>query len=83
MYGILWKFSVQRWPTKCLKNTPLFIQKQSLEVFYKKRVLKNFAKFTGKHLCGSLFFNKIAGWRLNLNGNFSDHSFNEFMSDWC
>ena len=29
-----------------------------LEVFCKKGVLKNFAKFTGKHLCQSLFFNK-------------------------
>ena len=26
----------------------------------KKGVLRNFAKFTGKHLCQSLFFNKIA-----------------------
>ena len=26
-------------------------------------VLKNFAKFTGKHLCQSLFFNKAAGLR--------------------
>ena len=24
-------------------------------------VLENFAKFTGKHLCQSLFFNKVAG----------------------
>ena len=38
-------------------------QKQSPEVFYKKGVLKNFAKFTGKHLCQSLFFNKVAGLR--------------------
>ena len=30
-------------------------QKQSPEVFCKKGVLKNFAKFTGKHLCQSLF----------------------------
>ena len=29
------------------------------EVFCKKRVLKNFEKFTGKHLCQSLFFNKV------------------------
>ena len=28
------------------------------EVFCKKGVLRNFAKFTGKHLCHSLFFNK-------------------------
>ena len=27
----------------------------------KKGVLKNFTKFTGKHLCQSLFFNKILG----------------------
>ena len=26
----------------------------------KKGVLRNFAKFTGKHLCQSLFFNKVA-----------------------
>ena len=32
-------------------------------VFCKKGVLRNFAKFTGKHLCQSLFFNKVAGLR--------------------
>ena len=31
------------------------------EVFCKKGVLKNFTKFTGKHLCQNLFFNKVAG----------------------
>ena len=31
------------------------------EVFCKKGVLRNLAKFTGKHLCQSLFFNKVAG----------------------
>ena len=31
------------------------------EVFCEKGVLINFAKFTGKHLCQSLFFNKVAG----------------------
>ena len=29
----------------------------------KKRVLRNFTKFTRKHLCQSLFFNKVAGLR--------------------
>ena len=33
------------------------------EVFCKKGVLKNFAKFTRKHLCQSLFLNKVAGLR--------------------
>ena len=26
-------------------------------------VLKNFAKFTEKHLCRSLLLNKVAGWK--------------------
>ena len=34
------------------------------EVFCEKGVLRNFAKFTGKHLCHSLLFNKVAGLRL-------------------
>ena len=29
----------------------------------RKSILRNFAKFTGKHLCQSLFFNKVAGLR--------------------
>ena len=31
------------------------------KVFCKKDVPKTFAKFTGKHLCQSVFFNKVAG----------------------
>ena len=34
-------------------------QKQLLDVFYKKGVLKNLAQFTGKHLHQSLFFDKV------------------------
>ena len=47
----------------------------------KKGILKNFANFTGKHLCWSFFFNKVAGieyceisrslfWRTSANGCF-------------
>ena len=32
-------------------------------MFYKKGVLRNFAKFTGKHLCQSPSFNKVSGSR--------------------
>ena len=32
-----------------------------LEVFCRKDVLRNFEKFTGKHLCQCLLFNKVAG----------------------
>ena len=31
------------------------------EVLCERGVLENFAKFTGKHLCQSLFFNKVTG----------------------
>ena len=41
-------------------------QKQSSRGVLKKDVLRNFAKFTGKHLCQSLFFNKVAGLRRNF-----------------
>ena len=34
------------------------------EVFCKKDVLKNLSKFTGKYLCQSLFFTKVAGLQL-------------------
>ena len=39
---------------------------------YKKGVLKNFAKFTGKHLCQRLFFNKVTGLSLQI---FKKHLF--------
>ena len=40
----------------------LFLNRSSRqEVFCKKGVVGNFTKFTGKHLCQSLLFNKVAG----------------------
>ena len=53
---------------KCFKSLKiLFIFKSSQpEVFCKKCALKNFAKFTGKHLCQSFFFNKFAGLKAAL-----------------
>ena len=33
----------------------------------KKGVLRNFAKFAGKHLCQSLIFNKVVGVSLFFN----------------
>ena len=43
---------------KALGSVMLFRQKQPPEVFCKRGVLRNFAKFTGKHLFQRLFFNK-------------------------
>ena len=31
-----------------------------------KRCFKNFTKFTGKHLCWSLFYNKVTGMRFGI-----------------
>ena len=36
------------------------------EVFCKKGVLRNLERFTEKHLCQSLFFNKVAGLSLQV-----------------
>ena len=36
------------------------------DVFCKKGVLRNFGKFTGKDLCQSLCFNKVAGQACNF-----------------
>ena len=40
--------------------TLLNYKSSSPEVFCKEGVLRNFAKFTGKHLGQSVFFNKVA-----------------------
>ena len=39
------------------------VQKQPPECSVNKGVLRNFAKFTGKHLCQCRFFSKVAGRR--------------------
>ena len=61
----LWLLYLQLPISKCYCGTSCCCnnQKQPPEVFYKKGVLKNFAKFTGKSLHQSLFFNKVVGFR--------------------
>ena len=52
----------------------LFVQKQPLEVFCKKVVLKSFAKFTGKNVRQSLaqvFSCKF--WEISKNTFFAEH----------
>ena len=46
-----------------MRSKMLCVQKQPQEVFYKKGVLKNSAKFTRKPLCQSLPYNEVAGHR--------------------
>ena len=38
-----------------------FFRSSHPEMFCKKGVLRNFVKFTGKHLCQGLFFDKVTG----------------------
>ena len=42
-------------------KSPALLGLRFSEVFCQKGVLKNFPKFTGKHLCPDLFFIKVAG----------------------
>ena len=41
----------------------LFLTYFAVAATMKKGFLRNFTKFTGKHLCQSIFFNKVAGLR--------------------
>ena len=45
--------------TKGRFGTGVFMQKQPSKGFFKKSVMRNFAEFTRKHLCGNLFFDKV------------------------
>ena len=46
-----------------IKNRKSTIRSSHWKCSVRKGVLINFVKFTGKHLCQSLFFNKVAGLR--------------------
>ena len=51
MVLVLYYLSIVQWKIRATDE-----QTQPPEVFHKKAVLKNFTKFTGKHLYQSLFF---------------------------
>ena len=46
-----------------LHRSQLMYRSSRPEVFCKLGALRNFTKFTGKHLCQGLFLNKVAGLR--------------------
>ena len=57
----------------------------------KKDVHRNFAKFAGKHLCQSIFFNKIAGpatllkkrlWHRSFPVNFAQFPRTLFLTEY-
>ena len=58
-----WLSYVQRFLSIFIPFIRDVFQKQPPEMFCKKGALKNFAKFTGKYLCQSLFFIKLQALR--------------------
>ena len=59
--------SAESWFTLlCSEMSSSFSRSSCPEVFCKKGIFRNFAKFTRKHLCQSLSSNRVAGWGLQL-----------------
>ena len=61
--GVLWKNVKRGSGTEAAVRISTICRSSCQEVFCKKGVLKNFAKFMGKQLCRCLFFNKLAGMK--------------------
>ena len=51
------------WRNRAIIIYHIHIKSSHQRCSVKKGVLRNFAKYTGKHLCQSLLFNKVAGLR--------------------
>ena len=71
--SIYWMINEQRWFEKWLlermnQYSRSFRRTEAAtsSVLLKKVFFRNFTKFTGKRLCQSLFFNKVAGLALSL-----------------
>ena len=55
-----------------------------LQIFLKKGAFRNFAKFTGRHLCQSLFFNKEKRlWHSSFPVNFAKFLRTPFLHNTC
>ena len=52
---------LQNCPKYCKNLSVRFSRTGRLQMFFKIGVLENFTNFTGKHLCWSLFLNKVPG----------------------
>ena len=64
MFRFYFTFLVSLWSVRLLEK--FSYRSNRPEVFCKKGILKNFAKILGKHLCQSLFFNRVAGGAGNI-----------------
>ena len=63
-FSIFWKMK-RLYLSLLLLSFSIISRSSRPEVFCKKAVLRSVTKFTGKHLCLSLFFNKVAGLGLS------------------
>ena len=61
------------------QSEKLKIRSSRPELFCKKGVLRNFARFKGKHLSQGLFFNKVATLAQVLSYEFCEISKNTFF----
>ena len=59
----IWRHSLLKSKRVVKINQSSPFRSSCLQMFFKIGVLKIFAKFTGKHLCRSLFFNRITNMR--------------------
>ena len=64
-FKLLRNDSLKLYQLKILQIKMLKIKAAVHRCSVKKVFFKNFVKFTAKHLCQSLFFNKIAGFQRN------------------
>ena len=84
---MIWKLKYEKWQwieknylvlRGCLHETPYRIYPKCgsnhRRCSVKKGALRNFAKFTGKHLCQRLLFNKVAGLSQVLSCEFCEIS---------
>ena len=75
-----WHFVSPRSPVLC----DMFFRSSRPEVFCKTGIIRNFAKFTGKHLCQSLFLNKVPGLRPSAyNFNKKETLAQAFSCEFC
>ena len=68
-------------PSKRSYKSILSRKKQSPRRFCEKGVLRNFAKFTGKHLFQNIYFNKVTGLACNFIKN--DSLAQVFVREFC
>ena len=82
----IWLFSIKKRRFCVLELLRELSRSSRSQMFFKIGVLRNFAMFTGKHLCWSLFLIKLQAWRpaslfeRDSNTGFSEELFKQATS---